>query len=378
LATGRSSISVRRPSSISSTRTGDSGPSPTASEAHGERVLVEPIGAHLDDLRDFQTFILQTQNANAVLLACAQLRLLDRLADEPLSAADIAASAGLDADKVFRVLRFLAAQQVIDCDEAGRFRHSARSRLLHKHMSGLQFMRETMGAAQGLAQCLRTGQPAFECSFGMPVFEYLARHPETMHYFAELMNRTTAVMEAFVFANHRFEPFKLAVDIGGSHGSLMLALLQNYPDAHGVVFDLPQTAEQAAAIAARSPCANRVDVRGGDFFESVPGGGDLYLLKQILHDWDNDECVRILRSIRAAIPDHGRLALIEYLLPDTAEHHPGFAMDIQMMVLSTGRERTLSEYVELLEAATHIQPLRLALEPRYEMVQWPGLHALQS
>lgn len=313
--------------------------------------LVRPIGAHLDDLRDFQTYILQTQNANAVLLAAAQLKLLDRLDEGPVTAAEIAARAGLDADRVFRVFRFLAAQQVVDCDDAGRFRHSARSRLLQKHISGLQFMRETMVAAQGLAQCLTTGRPAFECSFGMPVFEYLDRHPETMRYFADLMSRTTAVMEAFVFADHRFEPFTRAVDVGGSHGRLMMALLEHHPESHGIVFDLPPTAEQARAIIAASPYADRIEVRGGDFFEAVPAGGDLYFLKQILHDWNDDECVRILRSIRRAIPDHGRLALIEYLLPDTPEHHPGFAMDIHMMVLSTGRERTRSEYAALLEAA---------------------------
>ena len=314
-------------------------------------VLVQPIGAHLDDLQDFQTYILQTQNANAALLATAQLGLLDRLDAGPVSAGEIAAGDGLDADKVFRLCRFLAAQEVIACDDQWRFRHTARSRLLQQHLSGLQFMRETMGAAQGLAQCLKTGRPAFDCSYGMPVFAYLVRHPETMRYFADLMKRTTAVMEAFVFANHCFEPFTQAVDVGGSHGNLMMALLERHPDARGIVFDLPPVAERAAAVFRESPFAGRLEAQGGDFFEAVPAGGDLYLLKQILHDWDNDECIRILRSIRAAIPDHGRLALIEYLLPDAPEHHPGFAMDIHMMVLSTGRERTLSEYVALLDAA---------------------------
>jgi hypothetical protein len=316
-----------------------------------ERSAVVPIGAYLDDLRDFQTYILQTQNANAVLLAIAQLRLLDYLDDGPVSAAEIAARGALHAENVFRVLRFLAAQQVIACDAQDRFRHTARSRLLQQHVSGLQFMREAMGAAQGLAECLQSGRPAFECSFGMPVFEYLAEHPETMRYFADLMSRTTAVLEAFVFANHRFAPFELAIDVGGSHGRLMMALLANYPDTRGIVFDLPETAAQAAEIIARSPVADRIEVRGGDFFEAVPASGDLYLLKQILHDWNAEECVSILSSIRAAIADSGRLAVIEYLLPEAPVPHPGFAMDVHMMVLSTGRERTLSEYVELFAAA---------------------------
>jgi hypothetical protein len=313
--------------------------------------MVQPIGAHLDDLQEFQTYMLQAQNANAVLLAIGQLRLLDRLDAGPASAEEIAENGELDAGNVLRVLRFLAAQQVIDCDEQNRFRHTARSRLLQNYQSGLQFMREAMGAAQGLAQCLRTGQPAFDCSFGMPVFQYLAEHPETVRYFGDLMSRTTAILEMFVFANHRFEPFELAVDVGGSHGRLMMALLKNYPDTHGIVFDLPNTAEQASAIIAESSVADRIEARGGDFFKSVPEGGDLYLLKQILHDWGDEDCVKILGSIRAAIADRGRLAVIEFLLPDAGVHHPGFAMDIHMMVLSTGRERTLAEYETLLEAA---------------------------
>jgi hypothetical protein len=165
------------------------------------------------------------------------------------------------------------------------------------------------------------------------------------------MSRTTAILEMFVFANHRFEPFELAVDVGGSHGRLMMALLKNYPETHGIVFDLPNTAEQASAIIAESSVADRIEARGGDFFKSVPEGGDLYLLKQILHDWGDEDCVKILGSIRAAIADRGRLAVIEFLLPDAGVHHPGFAMDIHMMVLSTGRERTLAEYEALLEAA---------------------------
>jgi hypothetical protein len=313
--------------------------------------VVQPIGAYLDDLQDFQTYLLQAQNANAVLLAVAQLRLLDRLNDGPASAEDVASSDGLDAGNVFRVLRFLAAQQVIECDEQNRFRHTPRSLLLQNYQSGLQFMREIMGAAQGLAQCLKTGRPAFDCSFGKPVFQFLAEHPETVGYFGDLMSRTTAILEAFVFANHRFEPFELAVDVGGSHGRLMMALLKVCSQARGIVFDLPETAEQAAGIIAESAVADRIEACGGDFFKAVPEGGDLYLLKQVLHDWGDEDCVKILRAIRGAIADRGRLAVIEYLLPDLGVNHPGFAMDIHMMVLSNGRERTLPEYEALLAAA---------------------------
>src|SRR5690606_14342880 len=145
------------------------------------------------------------------------------------------------------------------CDADGRFAHTPRSRLLQSYQSGLRFMREALAAQTALAQSLETGAPAFECHFGMPLFEYLAGHPDTARYFGDLMSRTTAIAEAFMFENHRFEPFELAVDVGGSHGLLMLNLLQRHPNARGIVFDLPETATQAAAVLAASPIAARAE-----------------------------------------------------------------------------------------------------------------------
>jgi hypothetical protein len=316
-----------------------------------ERGNVQPIGAFLDDLENFQAYLLQAQNGNAVLLAVARLRLLDGLDEGPATAASIAAPSGLEQDHVLRILRFLVAQQIIEQNESGQFLHTRRSKLLQKQLSGLQFLREVMGAAQGLAQCLETGVPAFDCTFGASVFDYLNERPDALKYFGDLMSRTTAIIEDFVLKNHEFGSFELAVDVGGNHGRLLMALLGKYKDARGIVFDLPETASQANALIMEASLADRIETQGGDFFEAVPKGGDLYLLKQILHDWDDDDCIRILSSIRAAIATRGRLAVIEYLLPEAPEHHAGFSMDIHMMVLSTGRERTLSEYVALFEAA---------------------------
>ena len=312
--------------------------------------MVQPIGQHLDDLESFHAFALQSQATNAALLAVAELRLLDYLDDGPADAEAVAAKSGLKAANVSRVLRFLAAQQVIACDAEQRYSHTARSRLLKDNQSSLRFWRETMGAARGMAECLKTGRPAFDCNFGQPVFEYLAGRTEAQKYFGALMTRTTAILEAFVFANHAFEPFELAVDVGGSHGRLLLQLLERHPESRGIVFDLPHVAGQTAPVIAASAAGDRAEAVGGDFFKAVPAGGDLYLLKQILHDWDDDECVRILKSIRAAIASGGRLAVIEFLLPEELEPHPGFAMDVHMMALSTGRERTAAEYEALFNA----------------------------
>lgn len=313
--------------------------------------MVQPIGRHLDDLREFQVFALQAQATNAALLAIAELRLLDYLDDGPADPADVAARGGLNAANVARMLRFLAAQQVLDCDSDDRYSHTARSRLLQENQSGLRFFRESMAAAQGMAECLKTGTPAFDCSFGKPIFEHLAENPQTVNYFGDLMTRTTAIIEAFVFANHTFKKFDLAVDVGGSHGRLMMQLLAQFPESHGIVFDLPDTAAQTTEIVSGSPLSDRIQTIGGDFFEAVPAGGDLYLLKQVLHDWDDTDCTRILKSIRRAIIPAGRLAVIEFFLPDEPWPHPGFAMDIHMLTLSTGRERTASEFEALLGSA---------------------------
>jgi len=313
--------------------------------------LIEPIGPHLDDLQEFHAFMLRTQTVNAVLLAIAQLSLLDHLDDGPATAEEVAASGGLNASNTARVLRFLAAQQIIGCDDAHRYSHTSRSRLFQQQQSSVQFLRESMGAAQGMAECLKTGVPAFDCRFGQPVFDYLTEHADARNYFGDLMSRTTAVAEAFVFGQHRFEPFELAVDVGGSHGRLLIELLRRHPEARGIVFDLPETAAQAASIITKSQVSGRIEASGGDFFEAVPAGGDLYLLKQILHDWNDDECIRILSSIRRAIADNGRLAIIEFFLPDKPENNLGFAMDIQMLALSTGRERTAAELEALLAAS---------------------------
>lgn len=309
--------------------------------------MVQPIGVYLDDPKEFLAYNTQAQAANGVILAVSQLRLLDHLDDGATSAAQIAAKGGLQVDGVSRVLRFLAAQQVLECDDQGRYRHTPRSRLLQDFQTGQQYTREAMGASMGLAQSLKSGKPGFDHSFGKPLFQYLAENPDTVEYFGALMSKTTQVLEAFIFANHQFEPFDLAIDVGGSHGNLMMRLLAEYRGARGIVFDLPETAEQAAAIVAQSPVSDRIEAVGGSFFEAVPADGDLYLLKQILHDWDDESSAAILRSIRAAIPNGGRLAVIEYVLPEENIDHPGFVFDVLMLAQTGGKERRLSEFEAL-------------------------------
>jgi hypothetical protein len=209
-----------------------------------------------------------------------------------------------------------------------------------------------MGLEAGflLDAALRSGVTSYEYRFGKPVFEHLRAHPETAVIFASFMAYLTKLVEDFVFTNHDFRAFDLAVDVGGSHGGLLLGLLARHPAARGIVFDLPEVTELVTDQICSAEHGDRVDVVGGDFFDSLPPA-DLYLVKMILHDWNDDDCISILRSIRAAIVPGGRVSVIEHLLPETPRPHPANAMDIAMLVWASGRERRLSEFGSLFDAS---------------------------
>jgi hypothetical protein len=178
----------------------------------------------------------------------------------------------------------------------------------------------------------------------MPVFDWYSRHAEEAQRFSRAMEGTTRIIEAALLACWTPPPFELAVDVGGSRGTLVASLLAGAPGAMGILFDLPDIAD-----AVRPTLADpRIEAVGGDFFQAVPEG-DLYLLKLILHDWTDEQASAILRNIRAAIRPGGRVAIIENLLPEQIEPHPGYLMDLNMMVMTGGRERTAADFAALLE-----------------------------
>ena len=164
------------------------------------------------------------------------------------------------------------------------------------------------------------------------------------------MSSFTFPIDASISA-YDFPRFDTAIDIGGSMGTLLNLILDRYAQARGIVFDLPDVVERAEAAWAAEGGADRLSGIGGNFFEAVPAGGDLYLLKMILHDWNDDQCVEILKNIRKAINPGGSLCIIEILVPEDFSPHPGWMADFNMMALTGGRERNRGEYERLLEAA---------------------------
>jgi orsellinic acid C2-O-methyltransferase len=214
---------------------------------------------------------------------------------------------------------------------------------------------------------LRTGGPAADRVLGMGVFEYYAAHPEEAEVHERAMEGITAVASRAVLAAYDFGRFRCAMDIGGGNARLLADILAATPSLTGVLFDLPHVAPAAQALLAGRGLATRCRVEGGSFFEGVPTGADLHLLMQVLHDWDDDRVVAILRACRAALPTDGTLLVVERVMPERAEPGPGadkFLTDLEMLVMTGGMERTEGEFRALL-AEGGFAPRRVSRPPRF-------------
>ena len=224
----------------------------------------------------------------------------------------------------------------------------------------IMYNEEQYRAWADLLFSVRTGKPAFEHTFGKDIFEYFRENPEPARTFGDAMTAWTNQLAGAVVASFDFSPFSTVVDVGGSHGTLLAAILRENLAMRGILFDLPHVIAGAAEHLIAEGVADRCTRVGGDFFEAVPAGGDLYVLAQILHDWDDERCVAILRRCRTALRDGGKLLIVELVLPSDDGPFFGKWLDLHMLVMAGGRERTAAEYQQLLQAAgfelTHLRP----------------------
>jgi cyclopropane fatty-acyl-phospholipid synthase-like methyltransferase len=206
-------------------------------------------------------------------------------------------------------------------------------------------------ARDGLLQAVLTGEPAFSHVFGHGLFEHLAKHPALSRAFDAHMADLSDQAAAGLLEACRFAPTSRIVDVGGGSGALLAHILRTYPQAHGVVFDLPPVAEGAKRHLAALGLASRCEVVGGDFLLGVPPG-DTYLLSHVLHNWDDDRCARILGNCRAAMEQTGRVLVFERLMPERiTKLERATEADVDMLVLTGGRERTEGEYRSLFAVA---------------------------
>jgi hypothetical protein len=213
-----------------------------------------------------------------------------------------------------------------------------------------------------LMHCIKTGQTAQQKVHGMGSFEYFSLHPEAGEAFNRAMTNFSQSVVAPIVEAYDFSGIRTLIDIAGGHGQLLTGIVKANPGLQGLLFDLPPVIAGASELLTQEGVQERIQPISGDFFLSVPSGYDAYLMKHILHDWNDAECLKILHNIRSAMSSTGKLLIVEMLIPAGNTPDPSKILDLQMLIMEGGRERTAEEFRSLLgEAAfsiTHIVPIR--------------------
>lgn len=297
--------------------------------------------------------------ATFLVQVAAELNLADLLADGPRSAEELATAAGCDPNALRRVLFALAQLGVFARRADGRLELTPLGACLRSgHLDGLNaFARYQAHAViqqpwSGLLHSVRTGETAFEEVFGANLFDYLASRPDVAALFTSGMAARTAEHLGAIVVAYDWRNFETIIDIGGADGTLLTSILAAAPNARGIIFDQHRVRDAAERRIASEALQGRCAFAGGDFFAAVPSGADAYLFKYILHDWEDDQAVAILRNVRSAAPAHARLLVIEPLLMRDDQYALQTAMmDVAMLVVTGGRERSADEFAELYDRA---------------------------
>ena len=288
----------------------------------------------------------------------ARLGVPDQLADGPRKSSEVAKAVGADPQALFRLMRMLASIGIFAMDEQERFGLTPLGDTLRSRVPGSVRNFAVAEIAPGhwqpwgkMYEAIKTGEPMCESALGMTLWDWYAKNPEESEYFSGAMGDLSAAVADEVIRIYDFAKFQTVVDVGGAHGILLTAILKANPKMRGILFDLQHVLATAGESLKSQGFGQRCEVVTGDFFESVPPGADIHVLKQIIHDWSDKECNTILRNCHQALKPNGKVLLVEMVIPPNNSPSMAQAMDLNMLVLLTGRERTESEYRELLAAA---------------------------
>ena len=293
-----------------------------------------------------------------IIRSLAKFCVADHLATGPLTAAQVAALEGADPDRTHRLMRAGVAIGLLTTDDGRNFESTRLIETLRKDaprslrpvVMGLTSPWHTL-SFRYLPEAVQDGIQPTDAALGKDLFSFLEDNPEEAQEFSDLMAALTPLWAGDAADVIVTTGVSRAVDVGGSSGTLLRMLQERNPDLRGVIFDRPNVVAEVAHVVAASEFGSRTEVLAGDFFLAIPGG-DLHLLKMILHDWDDERCVTILKRCREAMEPHGRVVIIEWIMGDPRA--PGFAalMDMNMLVsCQGGRERTLGEFDALLQAS---------------------------
>jgi hypothetical protein len=307
--------------------------------------------------------------------AVAELGIADHLSDGPKTSSDLARLSGADEHFLRRVLRYLVSEGVFAQKDGDVFALTDRSQWLRSDVPGSLRPRAIFTGSPlnwtawgRLLEGTRNGTSPMQVAFGQSLFDYAKTHPDAAAAFNAFMAEQTASSVAAIVKAYDFAGVREMIDIGGGRGALLAGVLQAYGDLRGILFDRPEVVATAGPVLDR--IADRCKVIGGDFFAAVPTGADLYVLKYIVHDWSDADCIRILRNCRQSMAKGGRVLIIEHVVPE--ESGPDFAnyMDLNMLVMTSGgRERTQREFAQLLAGA--------GLRLRAAVPTAIGLHVLE-
>jgi hypothetical protein len=291
------------------------------------------------------------------LYVVAKLGVATVLASGPMPVPEVAGRVAASPDALSRLIRSLTPLGLFRTTADGRVEATPLGLTLAEGQPGsvrdaaLYWMETHYAPFGDLLHTVRTGESGATHHLGQPFFDWIVADPELAALQSRAMGTVTAALQAGVFEGYELPGGAVTVaDIGGSDGTVLAQLLAGHPDRRGIVFDLPEVVPAARQAVGRSDLAGRVEVIGGDFFESVPAA-DVYVLSYILHDWDDESCARILRSIARAAPAGARLVIIELVLAGGDEPDLAKMIDLVMLAMLTGRERTAAEYRALLARA---------------------------
>ncbi|HEY9231541.1 MAG TPA: methyltransferase [Blastocatellia bacterium] len=292
------------------------------------------------------------------LFAAARLGVADHLAEKPLPVSELAARTQTHERSLYRILRSLAGVGVFAETDPGVFKLNPNAELLRSDVpgsmrNGVIFLGEAWHwqAWGDTLYSIKTGKPCWDHVHGAAIFDYFEAHPDAAEIFNRAMTDMSMSSAPVVVEAYDFSGFKTLADIAGGHGYLLAQILKANPGLKGVLFDVPSVIEGAGALLEKAGVAARVETVTGDFFAAVPPGADAYIMKHIIHDWDDERAIKILQSIHAAMPADGKVLIVETVVPPGNEPHYSKLLDLEMLTLPGGVERTADEFRELLAAA---------------------------
>jgi hypothetical protein len=289
----------------------------------------------------------------------AELRIADLLHENPKTCDDLAKASSTNPEALYRIMRALAGNGIFAEGEDGVFNLTPLAELLRADAPGsLRPFILLLGSelqwkpwAEAM-HSVKSGKPAFDHVFGKPHFKYFSEHPDAARSFNEAMTSRSGPEDTAILSHYDFSGSHTIVDVGGGHGSFLGAILDRYSGSRGILFDMPHVVSTARDHWKNTPLAERLSYQGGDFFDSVPAGGDVYIIKKVIHNWDDAGVISILSRCRESMKVTGKLLVIEPVVPPGNTASFNKMLDLMMLIwTSMGKERTETEHRDLMQKA---------------------------